>query len=63
MVALYVTAQLLLLALGEPRVQLAGVKLPPAGFENVTVPLGAEAVPDEMSVTVAVHDVLAPWTT
>ena len=57
------TEQLLLLALGAPSVQFAGVKLPPARFEKVAVPAGAEAPAPEMSVTVAVQDVLPPWVT
>ena len=58
------TEQLLLLAVGELSVQLGGVKLPPAGLEKVTVPVGAEAMPAGwVSVTVAVQDVLAPWVT
>jgi hypothetical protein len=60
---LYVTAQLLLLPLGEASVQLAGVKLPPPEVVKLTVPLGAKAPAPEVSVTVAVHVVPPPCVT
>ena len=50
-----------LVAVGEPNVQLAGLKLPAPGplRENVTEPVGADFVPEATSVTVAVH--VVPW--
>ena len=43
------------LAAGLPSVQGEPVKVPAPSLEKVTVPVGALAVPDEVSVTVAKH--------
>ena len=54
--------QELLLAVGEPSVQVAlGVKLPLPSVDRVTVPVGAEAPLPALSVTVAVQ--VVPWPT
>jgi hypothetical protein len=62
-VALKVTgaAQLELVRLAGLRVQLAGVKLPPAGLLlKLTVPPGGDFMPLSVSVTVAVQVVEPP---
>src|SRR2546425_10800867 len=57
------TEQLLLLAVGDPSVQVMLLKLPVPELEKVTVPLGADLVPLAVSVTVAVQVVLTPAST
>ena len=57
------TEQLLLLAVGDPSVQVVLLKLPVPELEKVTVPLGADLVPLAVSVTVAVQVVLTPAST
>jgi hypothetical protein len=59
-VELYVAEQLLLVEVGELRVQVAVGKLPPPDVEKLTVPVGADAPLPAVSVTVAVHEVLVP---
>jgi hypothetical protein len=54
--AVYVAEHELLLAVGDPSVQVAlGVKPPLPSVERVTVPVGAEAPAPALSVTVAVQ--------
>ena len=58
------TEQLLLLAVGDPRVQVVLMKVPFPDVEKVTVPLGAEALPAGcVSVTMAVQVVACPAVT
>ena len=54
-VGVYVTLQLAELEVGLPKVQGDPVKVPVPLLVNETVPVGALALPPEMSVTVAVH--------
>ncbi len=63
-VGVYVTAQLLLLAVGEPRVQVVLLKPPAPELAKVMVPAGADCpVVPEASVTVAVQVVPTPAST
>ena len=52
--------QLLLLAVGDPRVQVVLMKVPVPDVEKVTVPLGTDWVPEAVSVTMAVQVVACP---
>ena len=52
--------QLLLLAVGDPRVQVVLMKVPVPEVEKVTVPLGAEGLPGFVSEAMAVQVVACP---
>jgi len=61
-VGLYVTGQLAELPVTE-RVHAVGVKVPVSLVENVAVPVGALGVPRELSVMVAVQEVVVSLAT
>ena len=58
-VGVYVTLQLAEFTVGLPRVHGEPAKVPVPLLVKLTVPVGALAVPAEVSVTVAVHVVAA----